>query len=503
ASHVYGHDDAQNTHANPPFGYGSSQVTIPSIIPGYDGEFPSILPDYDGQERGINGFGYRNTRMFSFFANGAYTYKKRYTLTGSYRTDASNMIVEDPKFRYSPFWSVGGSWNMKNEDFLKDSKLFDRLVLRGTHGVSGNTVTTASSVPIISVGATPGSRTGTYYAYIDDFGNPTLRWEKINQTNIAIDFSMFNRWLSGSLEVYNKHSEDLLANVSIAPTLGATSQMFNAAEVENKGFELNLNSNMQFFENQLKFNTGVILSHNTNEVTSLQVAHIYPRNIGSSRYVEGAAVAPVYSWVYGGMNKDNIPVIEGENGISYTMNENIGDGGETGQDVLRNMGTFIAPTSMGWNSTISFKGITLKANLLGKFGHKFRRSSFNYGTWTAKNYFHEDLDMIIAGRADEIGMPALPEEYEYYAYRWGWYTSQLHTLVEDASHIRLKELYLGFDLPQRFYNKTGIDKLRVYAHARNLGVIWAANDKGIDPEYIKGQSYKPGPTYTLGLNLEF
>ena len=102
-----------------------------------------------------------------------------------------------------------------------------------------------------------------------------------------------------------------------------------------------------------------------------------------------------------------------------------------------------------------------------------------------------------------MGIPDLPSGYEFYSYRWGWYAPDLNTLVENASHIRIKELYLGYNLPSKIATKLNLDKLTVFAHARDLGTIWTANDKGIDPEFIKGSRFNPGATYTFGFNLGF
>ncbi|MBS2212645.1 SusC/RagA family TonB-linked outer membrane protein [Carboxylicivirga mesophila] len=489
---LYGYNPDSHTHAHPAYGYGSSAFNWNTLIPSY----------YGGGLSTGHFLSYSNTRLFSFFANAAYTYRQKYTITGSYRTDASNMIVDDPKFRYSPFWSIGGSWNAKRESFLNDVDILDQLTVRATYGISGNTVTTASTVPVISLSAEPSNRTGERSGRVSDYGNPTLRWERINQLNVAVDFSMFNRMLYGSFEVYDKQSEDLLASVAVAPTYGSTQQTFNVAEVSNKGFEMSLNGNLKF--GGLTWNPGLNYSYNTSKVLSLQVSHIYPRTISTYRFVEGQPVAPAYSWVYGGMNEDNLPTIIGENGVTYTMNENIGSNGEEGQDVLRNMGTFIAPTVIGFSNTFQFKDFTFRALITGKFGHVFRRPTFSYSMLSrTKEFYHEDLNGLVEGKANEMGIPALPVGYEFNSYRWGWYAPDLNTLVEDASHIRVRELYLGYKLPERIAASIGLDKLTVFAHARDLGTIWTANDKGIDPEYIKGSRFNPGASYTIGFNLGF
>ena len=489
--YTYGYDSDKNTFVNPPYGFGSNEVVMGHFVLPNDGYFGYIPSG--------KGFDYINRRVFSFFSNAAYTYKKKYTVTGSYRTDASNMIVDDPEFRYSPFWSVGGSWNAKFEPFLKDVEFVDKLIVRSTYGVSGNTIANASQVPVVSIRSTPSIRTGEATGSIIDQGNPTLRWEKVKSTNLAVEFSLFQRLLFGSLEVYNKQSEDLLANVSIAPTYGSSSQQLNAAEVSNKGFELSLNSNMKFGE--LTWKTGANIAYNKSEVNSLQVEFM-GNSVTSARYVEGHEVAPTYSYVYGGMQDPNTPYIKGEDGVDFNFYEGF-DG--DGRDVLRNMGTQIPPTLVGWNNTISYKGFTFRALITGKFGHVFRRPTYKYdfSAITKPSLMHEDLDAILSGQADKMGLPNLPESFVNSTYRWSWYVPYLNSLVEKADHIRVKELYLGYDLSSNTCSKLGLSKLTLYAHARNLGTVWTANDKDIDPEYIKGSRINPGATYTLGFKLGF
>lgn len=491
SDYTYGYDPDKNTFVDPPYGYGSDKVVMGYFVlpgDGYWGYIPS------GKK-----FDYTNRRVFSFFANAAYTYKKKYTITGSYRTDASNMIVSESKYRYSPFWSIGGSWNAKFEPFLQDVDFVDKLIVRTTYGVSGNTIPNASQVPVISIESTPSFRTGEQVGEIKDQGNPTLRWEQVKSLNIAAEFSLFKRLLYGSVEVYDKKSEDLLANISVAPTYGTTSQQLNAAGVSNKGFELSLNSKMKF--GSLTWNTGANISYNKSKVTSLQTEFINTTWITNMRYVEGEEVAPVYSYVYGGMQDANTPIINGENGNTYTFYDDIRD---DGREVLRNMGTLIAPTLVGWTNTLKYKGFTFRALMTGKFGHVFRRKTFDYNfSSPTKPVLHEDLDAILAGKADELGIPNIPEGFVNEAYKWQWYNDYLHTLVEKADHIRLKELYLGYDLSSNVCNKLGLSRLTIYTHARDLGTIWTANNEGIDPEYIKGSRFKPGASYTIGFKLGF
>ena len=488
---LYGYNGDMNTHVTPPYGYGSSVKVWKKF---FDNYFTGELPT--GHD-----LTYTAQRYLALYGNATYMFNEKYSVSGSVRNDASNIVVDDPKYRYSPFWSVGLGWNISNEEFIRKIDFIDRLAIRATYGKNGNTVTTASSIPIIAYSASPSPITGEFYGTIRDKGNPTLRWENINQFNVGVDFSFWHK-LSGSIDVYSKKSTDLLANVAVSPTYGSTSQTFNAAAVRNNGFELDLNYN-QRIAGDFRWNTGFKLSYNKSEVTDFKQQLISPRSMTGYRFVEGYAVDPVFSFIYGGMSEDGkAQILSEKTDDIYTMEEHIGLNGEDGKEVLKYHGTATPPLIMGWTNTFTYKGITLKAMITGKFGHKFRRPTFMYTDGFDKNY-HKDLEGIMAGNARQMGLPEIPAEYTDYYYRYSWYVPYLNTLVENASHIRLREIYLGYDLPKKLCDKMKLGSIRIYSQIRNLGLIWAANKQDIDPDYISGIDIKPEASYTFGLNINF
>lgn len=446
-------------------------------------------------------------RFVSYFGNFAYTYDGKYTISGSARSDGANFIVEDKSQRYNPMWSIGASWNMKEENFLRDVDFVNRLKLRVTNGQNGNVVNAESTIPTISLGSSFSPVHGGFRAFLNGLGNPDLRWERIATYNFGLDLDLFDSKLYGSIDYYNKASKDLIASVDTPSTTGFSTARYNVASMVNKGIEFDLSSDIRLSD-EARFTTNVVFAFNDSEVTSLKDIRIFPRSIGSFPYIEGKPYQPIYSFVYGGMQTIDsqpkpYPTIIGENGETYGMDLNIGQNGEDGREVNRYMGTRIAPTIIGWNNTFRFKNFTLSTRMTGKFGHKFVRPTFNYPVFLQKGGFHEDLAGLLAGNHEAMGLPKLETEYEFWGYRWGWYTPNLDTLVEDASHIRLRQVYFAYDMPRDVLSKVGISSLRLFAQAENLGNIWKANDHGIDPEYIEGQVRAPEKTFSLGLNIEF
>ncbi|SFS67997.1 TonB-linked outer membrane protein, SusC/RagA family [Zhouia amylolytica] len=455
-------------------------------------------------------------RFLSYFGNFAYTYNDRYTLTGSARSDGANFIVDDNSTRFNPMWSFGLGWNVKRESFMEGVDFLNQLKLRATLGENGNIVGGASQVPVLYIPNSPSTRTGTIGAYILDKGNPDLRWERTRVFNLGTDFTLFNGLFSGSFDYYRKKSYDLVARVQISTTLGDEVQTFNAAEMLNNGYEVNLNANVEVARG-LNWFSNIAFAHNDNRTTKFNQGQMYPRSLASGYYdyAEGYAYMPLFSFVYGGVQEfeqadgsvENYPTVEGLNGQTYRWDENIGSAGEEGTELLKYEGTRVAPTVVGWNNTFSFKGVTLRARMIGKFGHKFFKPSASYPVWPLKNQStygsHPDWDLMISGEGESQGLPSLPSEYDFYTYRWGWYMPYLDKRVADAAHIRLKEIYLGYDLPVKLMNSMGIQNLRVFAQMENLGNIWTANDDGIDPEYLIGVTRRPEKSFTMGLSVQF
>ncbi|MCF7568278.1 SusC/RagA family TonB-linked outer membrane protein [Sabulilitoribacter arenilitoris] len=446
-------------------------------------------------------------RYYSYFGNFAYTYDGKYTISGSARSDGANFIVEDKSQRYNPMWSIGASWNISEENFLRDVDFVNRLKLRVTNGQNGNVVNAESTIPTISLSPSFSPVHGGFRAFLNGLGNPDLRWERVSTYNIGLDLDLFDSKLYGSIDYYNKASKDLIASVDTSPTTGFSSARYNVASMLNKGIEFDLSSDIRL-SSETSFTTNVVFAFNDSEVTSLKDIQIFPRSLPNFPYIEGKPYQPIYSFVYGGMQTipsqpKPYPTIIGENGETYGMDQNIGQNGEEGRDVLKFMGTRIAPTVIGWNNTFRFKNFTLSTRMTGKFGHKFVRPTFDYPVFLQKGGFHEDLAGLLTGNHDAMGLPKLETEWELWSYRWGWYTPNLDTLVEDAAHIRLRQVYFAYDMPRDVLSKIGISSLRLFAQAENLGNIWKANDYGIDPEYIEGVTRAPEKTFSLGLNIEF
>lgn len=445
----------------------------------------------------INSYSYQASRYFSAFANLSYTYQDKYTLSGSYRTDASNLITDDPKFRYDPFWSAGASWYLSRERFFK-AAFVDRLSLRATFGYNGNVDRSTSFVPLLNMLTAPNAYTNEFTASVSSFGNPSLRWEKTGTINVGIDYSLFKSKLSGHIDLYRKKGKDLLAQVTIPSVNGTALQKINAASMVNKGIELEMGTSLPVSKN-VSWRGSLTASYNFNQITSLYVATyegFRMVNAGTYAYVEGYNANQLWSYQYAGIQNSQ-PVVKGENGATYPItNWPLGDG----RNYMLAAGTAVAPYTLGFINSFKAYDFDFSFIVTGKFGHKFRRTGFNYPSSASGSRVRPNnkIGEVLSGDQQEIiPLPLNDNDSRYFF--WANYYPYMDYLIANASHIRLQEVNVTYNAGKHL-RKAGLKNALVFAQGNNLLLI-KANKNGEDPEYPLG-GLRPQPSYTFGIKLE-
>jgi TonB-dependent starch-binding outer membrane protein SusC len=491
------------TVSNPTtYGYNDNTLTVGTFPNGPGGTF-AVLKNWMGSNQTFgytNSYSYRTEKYFSVFGNAAYTLNRKYTVSGSYRTDASNLITDDPKYRFDPFWSVGLGWQVYKEDFMSNIGWLDQLNVRATYGYNGNVDRSTSFRPLISAGGIPNTYTGDFTASVSSFGNPTLRWEKTGTWNLGLDYSVFRGKLYGKVDVYNKQGKDLIAQLSIPAVNGTTSQKLNNAEMVNRGIELELGSALRIRGDAIKWRGSVNFSYNKNKITNLFVAN-YPASTlyagGSGAYVEGENANSLWRFEYAGV-KNTQPMVKGAEGGLYDFGAfTPGDG----RKYMLNMGTTVAPYTLGLINSFQVHDFNLSFIITGKFGHVFQRQGFNYPpTWTSRVLPNNKLSEVMNGDPMKI-VPLPMNDIEPRYYFWDRFHQYLSYLIEDASHVRMQEVNLTYSLPHSLLSRFKMNRLQVYAQGNDLFTI-LANDAGEDPEYMLG-TMKPQPKLTFGLKCEF
>jgi TonB-linked SusC/RagA family outer membrane protein len=437
----------------------------------------------------------RDRRFFSLFANAAYTYKNRYTVSGSIRTDQSNLFGTDPKYRYRPLWSAGASWNMTKEDFMNSVGFLDKLIVRATYGINGN-IGNSSPYPIASTGKNFNTQENML-----TFKNPenqALRPEKTASTNFGIDFSVLNNRLSGSVDLYKKKSYDLLSNSILDPTTGFKSAEKNTASMTNHGVELNLNA--RILEGDVRLDADFNFGYNKNKVTDVltpnKTASAYANAEGQ---IVGLPISYLYSYRWAGLSSKGEPQI-------YDTNGNIKSWSTarlTDINALKYIGTMDPPVYGGMMINVGYKGFTFSPQFTFKMGHVMRLSA-------TKTDMTPGVTSDIANRwqnpGDEMhtNIPRMFDRLSIDA-KWNDYYRKSDVWTDDASFIRLRSMSLSYQMPKKFLFNV-FTAASLTAQANNVW-LWTANKQGLDPDYVNlftgSIGFPPVKNYVFSLNLNF
>ncbi len=421
-------------------------VTSPDVDP--------AIPYLNTGTSGNDDAGYveQGYTLLSYFGVLYYNFGGKYFLQGSIRTDGSSRFGEEN--RWGTFWSLGASWNMHNESFIKDLGFVNQFKLRASYGLSGN----------FNIG------------YYDHYGlyntvqyngltgtapeqpaNPALGWENNREYNAGFDYAFFDR-VSGSFEVYSRKTEDMLLNYPLSRTSGFTSIVQNIGELKNSGFEFLVEVNV-LNKKDLTLNTGFNISHNKSEILDLGKDEQF-LNTTNSRIVHrvGEQLYSYYLYDYAGVN----PV----NGEALWWNAD-GELSNKFTDARRIIAGSPEPKFTGGFSTnIAWKGIALDVNLEYKYGNKVYIDEMRYSnsdgfSWlnnqatTALDYWKKPGD-ITRNPKPVADNPSLSSSYRNT--RW----------LFDGSYLRLKNISLSYTLPKTFVSRMKLQNLRVYGSAVNL-----------------------------------
>lgn len=483
--------------------YGYNEELDNNIDVDYSNTYPNIITGATLNIPGGPGLGGGLSRFVSLFTNAAYTYKGRYTVSASARRDASNVFGAKTNNRWTPLWSAGLSWDISEEPFYN----FDFLpYLKGrlTYGYSGNVDESLAAVTSISyAGSSP--YTKTLMASYVNFNNPELQWEQSRMLNIGVDFAFKGNVINGSIEYYHKESDNLYGPYQLDRTvgLGKTSITKNIAAMAGSGWDIKLHT--RNIDREVKWTT----EWNINFYSD-RIKKFYLENQPASYYVNrgygytGALGYPVYSvftYEWAGLDPDTgdpIGYLNGEKSEDYRMIQSK----ETSLDELVYSGS-ATPTVFGTiGNSISWKGLSLSMRMSYEFGFYFVRSSINYNNLVYALKGHSDYLLRWQKSGDEKLTNVPSFIYPFNSSRDVFYQGS-EVLVEKGDNIRLQYINLSYNFPLgRHKNGTAYRNCRVYFVMNNLGIIWRANDKGIDPDY-KDVVIPPSTSFSFGVNVNF
>lgn len=458
------------------------------------------LQSGDGLQRGDVNSSKNSNKQISTFARAHYSYNERYMVTATVRRDGSSKFGKNHK--WGTFPSLSAAWGISQEEFMKEVNWINDLKLRAGYGITGNQNGLDAYKSMELYG-----EHGVYYnngswltAYkISQNANPDLKWESTAMLNIGIDFSLFNGRVGGTIEWYDKKTSDMLYTYKVpTPPYVHDRMQANVGDMKNTGVEILLNIDV-IRKKDFNWNTSLNLSHNKNEITRLS-NDLYT----TDRLYVGDP------WLRGGSGVTSHVVEEGRpigqffmleckeivDGKYVIVDQN--DDGEITDDDRTYVGDAQPDLTFGWNNSFRWKNFDLSFFFRGTIGNKVLnnpRAAYANNTYL-------------------IGTNALDDPLTYTMKESSRMCSYY---VEDASHIRLDNMSLGYTFNTK--NISWLDKARIYITGQNLFVI--TGYKGLDPEVelfrgeasdedeglspgIESRQYFPkARTFTFGVNFTF
>ena len=426
-------------------------------------------------------------RLSSYYGRLNYKLKDRYLLTLTIRRDGSGRFGGNNKWGTFPSGAI--AWNVADEDFMSDSKI-SNLKLRIGYGVTGNQEIpnnlyreqlsiTGSDVYVFGGQAIPS-------VLPTNFQNQDLKWEETSQLNFGVDFGLFDQRITGSLDYYLKKTNDLLLQFSTAAPSVVSTQWANVGEVENKGFEFNLNADI-ISTDDFKWSTNLNFATNKNEVISLSNANfqrdeirtssgsgVVGNNANTQIIKPGLPLNTFYGWQFTGYDADGLETyldIDGTDGADEVA-----------------IGNANPDWTFGFNNTINYKRLELSMNFRGVVGNDIYNN-------TAAEFSYVSQAPGVNVLKSALSTGASRTQTAQYSSQW----------LEDGSYLRLDNLTIGynFDVDKVSFLK----KARVYVSGSNLFVITGYS--GFDPE-VRTRSvgidylvYPRPRTFQIGTSITF
>ncbi|WP_254846655.1 SusC/RagA family TonB-linked outer membrane protein [Hymenobacter sp. CRA2] len=458
--------------------------------------FDRTTPYIAGQEQTVTGY-YDPYKLKSYFGRANLSIKDRYLLTATVRNDRTSRFL--PKEQSGYFPALGLGWRLKGEDFLANTASITELKLRAGYGLTGQQ---EIGGPFDALPRYVTGRSGVQYQFgVDANGNPIfvttqrpsgynpdLRWETTATLNVGLDWGVLDNRLSGTLDVYERKTEDLFANVFV-PAGGLSNQLNrNVGKLTNRGVELAINAVPVRTEN-FNWDVNFNVAYNKTKITDLgrqQEGFIgypvegIPGGTGTNIQINSVGYANnayyVYQQVY---NQDGKPL----EGVYVDRN---GDGSVNEQDLYRYKQR--APlATFGFTTNFAYKRFTLNAVLRANAGNYVYNSLAgnlaNYANANTSTGFLGNLPVNIR----ETGFRSQGVLSDYY--------------VENGSFIRGENITLGYNVGKIFREGSN---LRLTAAVQNVFLI--TKYSGLDPEIFNGVDnnfYPRSRTFTFGLNASF
>ena len=430
-----------------------------------------------------------------------YDYKGKYFASASYRRDASSRF--HPDNRWGNFGSFGVAWVVSNENFLKPLTWIDLLKAKVSYGIQGNDNLGGGYY---------------YYAYLDQFevannggefalvwkfkGNKDLTWETSYSFNAGIDFELFKKRLTGTIEYFNRKTDDLLYNLPVPLSLGYSSIPINVGNIVNNGVEVDLNG-VVFSNKDISVSINLNATHYKNEVTDLHPSVRETGVKGGSSIIEiGGTLYDFYMRKYAGVDPATgvaLYYVDPDNG-DYSTTSVYTDAKQA------RLGGSLPKVYGGFGLNVNAYGFDLSAQFAYQLGGRLYDGSYEalmHNGDNAGHNWHKDILNHWTPENTNTNVPRLnylDNSYQYQSSRF----------ITSSNYLSLNNIVLGYTIPNKLLTKLNISAVRVFLAGDNLALI--SKRKGLDPrQYFGGGSstttgnfsYSALKTVSGGISITF
>ncbi|PWE01088.1 SusC/RagA family TonB-linked outer membrane protein [Marinilabilia rubra] len=462
--------------------------------------------------------------LMSYLGRLNYSFDNKYLVTVNFRADGSSRFPEGNKWGYFPSLALG--WKMSEEAFMSNIDWISSLKLRAGWGQIGNNnigyypyQTTMSGNAQYRYLFGPEENFDQGYVVVN-MRDQDIKWETVESYNLGLDALLFDGRLQSTIDWYLKDTEDMLVGVPIPMYYGYEGgPVSNVGSVRNTGLELSLNYKERV-NADLRYNVGFNISTYNNEVLSL--GNGQPITGGSyyggsaTRTEEGQPIGYFYGYKTDGVFQTQAEI---DNHAAQVGADNAGlEPGDlkfvdTNEDGLINdddrtfLGSPIPDFTYGLNGGLNYKGVEFSLFFQGSQGNEIFNAMKTHLYKFDETNKHKDMLNSWTPQNTNTDMPRLDGNDINNTNR----TSD--RFVEDGSYIRLKNLTVGYNIPEKFLSPVGVKALKVYFSGQNL---WTKTDySGADPEIGQRSStnylsrgvdigtYPQAQVYTFGVKMQF
>lgn len=507
---------------------GVQDVNLPvlSLTTGLNGKGEATTPSISGSASDWSTVG--------FFGRINYDYKGRYLFEANLRYDGTSRFRQDSRWTWSPSFSAG--WNIAQEPFFAEAKkTVNMLKLRASFGTMSNQ-NTSGTYPTYRT-MTLGSANGSWLiggqkpntARVGGLISSSLTWEKVNTYNAGLDWGMFNNRFTGSFEYFQRFTNNMVGPAKDLPSvLGLSAPQANNCDLKTVGWELNFS-----WRDRTKFGLGYSISANISD--SKTIILNYPDNTTHSinSYNNGVEMGQIWGFetidiartdqdaeYFDKVSQSAVGSQWGKGDIMYKDQNGDGKitkGAQTLEDHgdLKVIGNSNSHYFYGINLSADYKGFDVRLFFQGVLKHDVWLSDEQFwgigsgGMWWSCG-FYEHGDYY---RAEPTGLagheiPANIDSYYPRPVMGQAKNQQVQTrYLHDASYIRLKNLQLGYTLPQNLTGKIGLSRARLFVSADNIftgtKLMRLFDPEGISGGSGRGNAYPFSRTWSFGVSLTF